>query len=242
MGEGGAAPHHQDEGLVEGHFPGDLHPLLSQTPVRFEGGRGEPGPDQHRAGQRGTGGDAEREGVLADPGHVEPGSGEGAARGQIGGEGEGRGRGGDGQQTTAGQVPCGGAQFGVLRGGGERGRWSEAARQRHPGSSPAGVRRDRADRRGPRRAGSRHGRASAVREVSHGARSLHARQTRCVKRVRPAGLHTGGGTCSPTGSTRAPPVRTGGAGGVGRLRRSSPPWRRRRVRGPAGGRRGTRGR
>src|SRR5690606_27083385 len=98
-GEGGAAPHDQGEALVEGDLPGDLHALLSQPAVRCERGRGEPGPDEHRAGQRIPGGDPEGEGVLGDPGRVEPGRGEGAARGQVRGEGEGGGRGGDGQEA-----------------------------------------------------------------------------------------------------------------------------------------------
>ncbi len=171
-GEGGAAPHDQGEALVEGDLPGDLHTLLSQPAVRGERGRGEPGPDEHRAGQRIPGGDPEGEGVLGDPGRVEPGRGEGAARGQVRGEGEGGGRGGDGQEATAGQMPRGGAQFGVVRGGGERGRRSGTARQRHLGSSPG------ADR------------GQVVRMTCHEARSLHAKQMKYPQKARRAG-------CSP---------------------------------------------
>ncbi|CAM5478747.1 hypothetical protein SGRIM128S_07682 [Streptomyces griseomycini] len=94
------------------HLPVDGDAFGGQAAVGLEGGGGEPGPQEHGAGQGVTGGDAEREGVVGDPRGVELGGGRGARGGHVDREGERGGGSGDGQEAAAADVPGGRAEFG----------------------------------------------------------------------------------------------------------------------------------
>ncbi len=116
VGGRGAAPDDPAEVRVVGQLPVHGDALRGQSAVGLVRLRGQPGPQQDRAGQRVAGGHAQREGVVGDSPGVELGGGGRAGGGQVHSEGERRGGAGDGEEAAPAELPGGGAQFGGVLG------------------------------------------------------------------------------------------------------------------------------